>query len=54
MKYTRPEMNIERFDLVEEITAGTVSAGAGSDVGGDATTTTTTTSTTVGDDLIVG
>ncbi|MDD6276495.1 MAG: hypothetical protein PUB20_06715 [Clostridia bacterium] len=55
MKYIRPEMDIEKFDIIEEITAGAASAGAGSD--SDKVTTTTSAivaSGNVGEDLIVG
>lgn len=52
MTYMRPEMEIEKFDLIEEITAD----GASAAIGGDATegTTAAADSQSIGSDLIIG
>lgn len=52
MTYTRPEMEIEKFDIIEEITAEGASAAIGGDSTGEATTAAGTES--IGSDLIIG
>lgn len=53
MTYMKPEMEMEKFDLIAEITAGETSAAA---AGGDTVETNSvdTVDNTVGSDLIVG
>lgn len=52
MTYMKPEMEIEKFDLIEEITAGEASAAAGD--GGSIKTDSAAVDNTVGSDLIIG
>ena len=58
MTYNKPEMDIEKFDIIEEITADGASAGAGSDTpAGNGTGTNTgsdPTGSSIGSDLIIG
>lgn len=54
MTYNKPEMEIEKFNLIDEITAGEVSA-AGTDGGnGGIDTAAAAVDNTVGSDLIIG
>jgi hypothetical protein len=53
MTYMRPEMEIEKFDIIEEITADGASAAIGADVAGEATTAAAQTES-IGSDLIIG
>ncbi|MBQ7549722.1 MAG: hypothetical protein IJT03_08480 [Clostridia bacterium] len=61
MTYNKPEMDIEKFDIIEEITADGVSAGGNSDnPGGDSGSGSGTgtggnpTGDSIGSDLIIG
>lgn len=58
MTYNKPEMDIEKFDIIEEITADGASAGAGSDTPAGSGTGTNTSSdptgSSIGSDLIIG
>ena len=52
MTYMRPEMEIEKFDIIEEITADGASAAIGGDTAGEAAVAAQTES--IGSDLIIG
>ncbi len=52
MTYMRPEMEIEKFDIIEEITADGASAAIGGDVAENTTAAADTQS--IGSDLIIG
>lgn len=57
MTYMKPEMEIEKFDLIAEITAGEVSAADAPVSGGEdgpATNGAAVVDSTVGSDLIIG
>lgn len=56
MTYMKPEMEIEKFDLIEEITADEASAAAaGGDSGsGTASNDTVVIDESIGNDLIIG
>ena len=58
MTYMKPEMEIEKFDLIAEITAGEVSAAdapvTGGGDGDPATNGAAVVDSTVGSDLIIG
>lgn len=54
MTYMRPEMEIEKFDLIEEITADGASAAAGSDNGGNSDSAAVIVDESIGSDLIIG
>ncbi len=51
MTYMRPEMEIEKFDIIEEITADGASAAIGGDVAENAAAAQTE---SIGSDLIIG
>lgn len=51
MTYMRPEMEIEKFDIIEEITADGASAAIGGDV---AENTPAAETESIGSDLIIG
>ncbi|MBR6531261.1 MAG: hypothetical protein IKT61_02030 [Clostridia bacterium] len=53
MTYMRPEMEIEKFDIIEEITADGASA-AGSNDAGSLDSAAVITDETIGSDLIIG
>ncbi len=56
MTYMKPEMEIEKFDLIEEITAGETSAAAGGEGGSGETASNDTVivDESIGNDLIIG
>ncbi len=53
MTYMRPEMEIEKFDIIEEITADGASAAIGGDVAGEADAAVIA-DESIGGDLIIG
>lgn len=53
MTYMRPEMEIEKFDIIEEITADGASAAAGNDAG-SLDSAAVITDDSIGSDLIIG
>ena len=53
MTYMRPEMEIEKFDIIEEITADGASAAAGNDAG-TIDSASVITDNSIGSDLIIG
>lgn len=53
MTYMRPEMEIEKFDIIEEITADGASAAAGND-NGTFNSESVITDESIGSDLIIG
>ena len=53
MTYMRPEMEIEKFDIIEEITADGASAAIGGDTAGEADTAVIA-DESIGGDLIIG
>ena len=55
MTYMKPEMEIEKFDLIEEITADEASAAAAGGEGGEtASNDTVVIDESIGNDLIIG
>lgn len=54
MTYMRPEMEIEKFDIIEEITADGASAAIGGDTAGDGNSSAALTDESIGGDLIIG
>ena len=56
MTYMKPEMEVEKFDLIAEITAGEVSAADAPSKGGEGTATNSAAivDATVGSDLLIG
>lgn len=55
MTYMKPEMEIEKFDLIEEITADEASAAAaGGEGSGTASNGTVVIDESIGNDLIIG
>lgn len=55
MTYMKPEMEIEKFDLIEEITAGETSAVAGGSDGGETLSNgSVVVDEAIGSDLIIG
>ncbi|MEE1065100.1 MAG: hypothetical protein UH249_03115 [Acutalibacteraceae bacterium] len=53
MTYMRPEMEIEKFDIIEEITADGASAAIAGD-NGTADSASVVTDESIGSDLIIG
>ena len=54
MTYMKPEMEIEKFDLIEEITAGETSAAATTDGGDTLSNGSVVVDEAIGSDLIIG
>jgi hypothetical protein len=55
MTYKKPEMDIEKFDIIEEITGDGTSATTGGDGGGGGVNSTTVAADeSIGSDLIIG
>lgn len=55
MTYMKPEMEIEKFDLIEEITAPDASAAAGgNENGSDVEVTSDISAQSIGGDLVIG
>ncbi|MCQ2485973.1 MAG: hypothetical protein MJ168_11660 [Clostridia bacterium] len=54
MTYMKPEMEIEKFDLIEEIAGETTSAAVAGSDGEGATEPATLASNSIGNDLIIG
>jgi hypothetical protein len=54
MTYNKPELDVENFDIIEEITVSAAGADDSASKGGDVSTASAAAENSIGSDLIIG